>query len=309
MVELNDLLKGMSDLHLKDYLNFNKCEEEICAKDKSRKVFLGRTLKATSIPNYVNVVRLMHVEVGLPNPTDNWEYKLLLRGVNRLKGVPPKQKLPITVHILQEIRNRIDTSVAFYKAFWAACVIAFFGFLRKSTLLPRKESDTPSHCLLMCDASLSDDKKSATIVIRHTKTIQFGQRVLRLPLHWIPGSPLCPVKALDNLLQLFPPSISQQGIPPFSYLDNHRNIKCLTYNTFVSTLKKILTVCGYKADDFSGHSFRRGGCTFAFKAGLSAPFVKLRGDWRSNAYERYITLDDELHERVSQVLSLYVLSS
>ena len=149
----------------------------------------------------------MHLEIGLPNPLDNWEYKLLLRGVNRLKGVPPRQKLPITVKILQDMYGQIDISVPFFRVFWSACVIAFFCFLRKSTLLPKKEADKYGQCLLMSDIHISSDRKSAIIVIRHTKTIQFGQRTLRLPLHCIPGSPLCPVQALINLLQ---PSLLQQ---------------------------------------------------------------------------------------------------
>ena len=45
---------------------------------------------------------------------------------------------------------------------------------------------------------------------------------------------------------------------------------------------------GSDPDTVSGHSFRRGGATFAALAGVPAELIKLQGDWRSSAYELYI---------------------
>ena len=42
--------------------------------------------------------------------------------------------------------------------------------------------------------------------------------------------------------------------------------------------------------DFSGHSLRRGGATFAFQCGIPSELIKLQGDWRSDAYMLYLTL-------------------
>jgi hypothetical protein len=63
--------------------------------------YLAVKLLPTSIPGYLNVICLLHVEAGLPNPLcENWEITLLKWGINRLKGQPPQQKLPITIAIL-----------------------------------------------------------------------------------------------------------------------------------------------------------------------------------------------------------------
>ena len=44
------------------------------------------------------------------------------------------------------------------------------------------------------------------------------------------------------------------------------------------------------------HSFRRGGATFAFRAGTPAQFIKSQGDWASEAYLVYLVVstDDKL---------------
>ena len=54
--------------------------------------FLARRLLPTSIPNYLNVVRLLHLESGYKNPLEgNFELTLLKKGINRQLGVPPSK--------------------------------------------------------------------------------------------------------------------------------------------------------------------------------------------------------------------------
>jgi hypothetical protein len=101
--------------------------------------FLARSLSANSIPGFLNVIRVMHLEAGYSNPLcDNWELSSIQKGISRLLGKPPVQKSPITVKILLDLFKTVTNS-AFDVAFWAACLIAFLGFLRKSTLLPSTE--------------------------------------------------------------------------------------------------------------------------------------------------------------------------
>ena len=52
-------------------------------------VFLARTLKPSSVRQYLNIVRLLHVENGYDNPMrDNWKISSLLKGIERAKGSP-----------------------------------------------------------------------------------------------------------------------------------------------------------------------------------------------------------------------------
>ena len=80
--------------------------------------FLARSLKFTSINNYLNIIALLHKEFGLTNPlTNNWAIKSLLTRVKRAKGSTFKQKLPITIDILLGIFNIINLNDRFDASF------------------------------------------------------------------------------------------------------------------------------------------------------------------------------------------------
>ena len=65
-------------------------------------------------------------------------------------------------------------------------------------------------------------------------------------------------------------------------------LKTLTYTTFTTKLKRTLDLCGYDSSPFSRHYFRRGGTSFALHCGVPSDYVKLQGEWKSTAYERYL---------------------
>ena len=144
-------------------------------------------------------------------------------------------------------------------------------------------------------------------MIRHTKIIQFGQRQLLIPLAASSGSPLCPVAAITSLLANLKGVTLAKSQPLFTYVDVNGELKYLCHTSFVKLLRDILKLCSLDSSLYSGHSFRRGGCTFAFQLGISPVLIKLRGDWKSNAYERYITIQDDQHFKLAEVLSKSVL--
>ena len=75
--------------------------------------------------------------------------------------------------------------------------------------------------------------------------------------------------------------------PLFNFLEGGRLV-AWTHATFVSRLKSCLIKIGIAPESYSGHSFRRGGCSLCFEAGLGVTDIKLRGDWRSQSFERYL---------------------
>ena len=247
--------------------------------------FLARSLSASSIPGYLNVIRLMHVESGFANPlANNWEVSSIQKGISRMLGKPPKQKSPITVNILLDLFSTLENHPT-DTAFWAACLIAFFGFMRKSTLLPTNDLLLARKFIArhdIVDLSLS----SFFVVIRHSKTIQFGQRLLTLPYVSSTDHRLCPVRAL---LKHLGSSKLPKTSPLFNFSSSGVEMQ-FTHAFFVKRLKLGLTRTGNRASDVSCHSFRRGGATLAFAMGVSAIDIKLRGDWRSNAFEKYLVI-------------------
>lgn len=249
----------------------------------------------------------MHEEQGVPNPLSSWELGMVKRGIQRRIGKSPKQKLAITPEILHSIHRALDLKLGMHMAFWAACLVGFFGFLRKSTLLPKSGTAKEiAKALIIKDISYTDSS-ILQLNIRHTKTIQFGQRQLSIPLAQAIGSPLCPVNAVTDLLANLKDTNLAPNQPLFSYVDNQGKISYFTHSSFVKMLKITLKDGGFNPTDFSGHSFRRGGCTYSFQLGVSPTLIKLRGDWKSNAFERYITIHKDQHVDFAKALSLSVM--
>lgn len=264
--------------------------------------FLARSLSAGSIPSYMNIIRLLHLEQGLQNPLDNWQLRALMKGINRRIGRPPHQKLPITLDILHRVRSHLNMNNSLQATFWAACLVAFFAFLRKSTLLPKSEYTIDmKKCLCVKDVKLSDSMIS--LCVRHTKTIQFGQRELNVPIAAIPGSDLCPVTAVSRMLSHIPRGTLSEDTTVFCYIGVGGEIRPLTHSMFTKLLRMYLKAINVDVNQYSGHSFRRGGCSYAFKLGISPTLIKMRGDWKSNAYERYVSILPSQHMALAKALS------
>ena len=242
------------------------------------------------------------MEAGLNNPLDSYRVRSLMKGVNRVIGAPPKRKLPITPDILLSIHAVLDFSISFNVALWAAMLVAFFTFLRKSSLVPRSVKQFSSK-LHLCYSCVEQSRDGCVVSVRHTKTIQCHERVLKIPIPRIEGSVLCPVSSLDCMRKNVP--VVHDDMPLFSYLHEGK-LTCLTYSTFVKALKHSIAACGYDASLYSGHSFRRGGATYAFSLNIPAELIKLHGDWKSNAYLRYIDISTDLQWKMVNVMSSHL---
>jgi hypothetical protein len=97
---------------------------------------------------------------------------------------------------------------------------------------------------------------------------------------------ICPVLSL--LRHLTRSKLSKEH-SLFAYVNQGRLV-ILCHTEFVSKLRSGLEKIGLNPREYSGHSLRRGGCSLGFAAGLSVYDLKVRGDWRSSAVERYIQL-------------------
>ena len=56
-------------------------------------VFLSSTKTVGTVQQYINIIRLLHLESGSQNPMqDDWLITSLLKGVKRIKGFGPSQE-------------------------------------------------------------------------------------------------------------------------------------------------------------------------------------------------------------------------
>ena len=223
---------------------------------------------------------------------------MILRGIQREHGQPTRQKLPITPHILRSIKTQLNLNLSADLTLWAACLVAFFSFFRKSNLLPLSAAGFDKNChlrrkdVILCSWGV-------VLVVCWSKTIQFRQKRLLISLPKLPNSDLCPLSALHQAFQQAS-SADPEG-PAFMYIKGTQLFP-YTYSSFTTKLKSALENCGFAAEQYSGHSFRRGGATFAMKAGVPYNLIQAQGDWKSSTYERY--LDESFVYRLQTVATM-----
>ena len=85
--------------------------------------------------------------------------------------------------------------------------------------------------------------------------------------------------------------------------------KILTYSKFLQRLRSALHALGLPARDYACHSFRRGGASFAFQAGLPVELIKILGDWHSDAVLLYLTVPLSVRLESINVIAKVILSS
>ena len=250
---------------------------------------LARSLNPSSIPNYLNIIGLLHKEFNLPNPlVDNWSLQSLLTGIKQVKGVPPSQKLPITPDILMRIHSMLNMHSSFDASFWAIFLVSFFGMLHKSHLLASSPGsvDTSQH---LVRSDFQAFPWGYLVAICWSKTIQFQEKVVQLPLPIIPESPLCPATAIKRAM-----SFTCQSTPTsqaFLFLSSPGlQLKTFTYPMFLNKLRTILHSLGLPAKDYACHSFHKGEASFAFQAGIPVELIKILGDWHSDTVLLYLTV-------------------
>jgi hypothetical protein len=260
---------------------------------------LSRTLAPVSVGIYLNVVRILHEECGFVNPLkDNYELMLIKRGLKRVKGCPVKQKAPITVDLLIKMFVFVDISIPSEKAFWCAMLVGFYGFLRKSSLVPESVHTPSDKRLNRSDVSLLC-LDSFVLTCRHSKTIQYGQRVHVIPYSACVDKRICPVFAL---LSHVGASVLAAGAPLFDYVQAGVATS-FTHASLVVRLKLGIEQCGLDPKQVSCHSLRRGGALLAFASHLSADSIKQRGDWASNCYRKYLVVSQNDSFESARVLS------
>ncbi len=255
--------------------------------------FQAQTLAVPSIKNYVAGVHTLHKYLGQPfPPLDEFYTALFFKGLAKSNPHIPHQALPITPVILTNLYQILNLSDPSSVTFWCACLIAFFSFARKSNLFPPSVAafELSKH---LTRGQISVCKSGLLVTLTWGKTLQAGGRSLQIPICSIPSSVLCPLTAYHKMISMFPASADS----PAFIVPSLRGLVPMTQSVFVDYLRLCLSALNLHARSYSGHSFRRGGASWAFHAGVPGELVKLLGDWRSDAYLKY--LHSPLADRLS----------
>ena len=256
-------------------------------------LFFATHLATTNISHatikvYLSAIRQLHVAQG---SLQYFNQQLTPRLQQTLKGIqktqtatnPPRPRLPITVDIMQDIKHLLLHKPQSYTItmIWAACCLAFFGFLRVSEFtIPAQDQYDQSCHLSFNDVSLDsrDNPQMLKVSIKQSKTDPFRKGV-NIYLG-ATGHSLCPIRGILPYLTL---RGSRRG--PLFLLEDGRG---LTRQLFSTSLDNLLSELKRDTRNYSTHSFRIGAATSAKTANIPDTFIKMMGRWRSDVYQRYI---------------------
>ena len=103
-------------------------------------IHLSYYCKYSTVIKYLSAINVLHRHFGF-NVTfqEVFSIKPILRRLPRILGDPPVQKLAITPDILLRLHPQFTARSD--SGFWAAMLIGFYTFFRKSNLVPKSEKD------------------------------------------------------------------------------------------------------------------------------------------------------------------------
>ena len=189
---------------------------------------------------------------------------------------------------------------------WALFLVAFFTLLRKSNWVPDVADRISTKVPLRADLEFSS--QGASLHIKTSKTIQYQQRSLSIPLPCIPGSQLCPVMPLRRHLRLNPGPLH---VPLFSGFFSHVS-QFIAHH--VSPFLPV-SFAGHSSDRLSSgpllspqFSSRRH--EFPFRCNVPAELTQRQGDWQSDAYLVYLEMSSaQKRQAVNSMAAQILLSS
>ena len=249
-----------------------------------------------SSKNYVSGMRSLHEMFEFtPPPADNYLYKLTVKGIRREKGHVVRQACAMTPDVLVAMSAVVDVSQGDQLAAWVAILCGFYLLFRKSNLVP----DTCTGfnpCHQMARQNLVRLKDCYIARVYWSKTIQFNDKCLEIPLLPNPDRRLCPVFWLDYYLSRVPVGPTD---PAFA-IRRPEGLVSLSYAQLTEWLKTWVADVGMDKELYSSHSLRRGGAQWSAHCGIPHHVIKLLGDWKSQAYEHYLSMT--LQERYDAML-------
>lgn len=250
-----------------------------------------RMKSPNTVQNYVSGLKSIWQLAGWN--TSTFQHDLLKRtltGCRCLMCHEVQQATPVMPDFLKKVAQLVDWTDCVQVAIFASLLLGFYLFLRASNLAPQSKNAVGS---ALTKSHLALGKHVALLTITWSKTIQFRNKNLQLPLMATADTDICPVWWLK-----------------YSGMANGQQEEPLCSVSGVWLTQPLLThwlkSWGEKVNPrgrYMLHSLRRGGASWAYVSELASTQIQVLGDWASEAYKTY--LDHNLDDRV-QAMTLMV---
>lgn len=240
--------------------------------------WLARTLKYSSVLNYLSGLNhFLRQNGATPIPYTDYEIATTLRGIRRERACPPRQALPILPDMLVRMFALLSSNQGHVA--WRAAVLCSFRALLRKCQVTRSDSSLQRGDFQFFTWGM-------VIRVRRSKTIQFQERVLEIPVARCHATAICAVHWTERHFRETPAAQEAMAfrIPTATAGESAP----LPYLVYQDTLKAFAGRAGLDPSSVSSHSLRRGGCTYLSMCGASLEELRVRGDWASDTVFTYL---------------------
>ena len=240
----------------------------------------------STIQQYLTVIRLLHLDLGLAHPYgDDHQVTSLIRAVKRVKGTAPAYKLSLSLQQINSLLHHLDITNIRDLQTWCFITLGFYGLLRISAVTTPSEDVDSANQNTMRKADATPTPYGIILTIKHSKTVQYAERVFHAVIPRI-GGLYCPTLALLTFLQLT--SALPAAAPLLAFQANTGKVIPLAATNARQRLKKLLITLGLPTQDYNSHSLRRSGASYLLAKGVPLETVKVLGDWKSDCVFKYL---------------------
>ena len=159
-----------------------------------------------AVGNYLSGIRTCLALLGLeiPDVADR-QMKMFTTGLKRVMPHAVKQAEPVTPELLLRLSKVVNYRDQVEMVAWTGLLLGFYIFLRKSNLVP-DTMDTFNRDQQFCraDINLLGLDSAMMCEIRWSKTIQYKQKILRLPVLPAKNKAICPVFRMHYMVNQIP---------------------------------------------------------------------------------------------------------
>jgi hypothetical protein len=250
-------------------------------------ILYAHSHKITTVPGFIAAVNNYAINQGHPSIPRNHLFDRVKAGLNNWFGNNnlPIRKEALTLDDLCSFRRHLNLQKFEDARDWCMCLFAFYGLLRIR--------EYANGSLKVSHVSPLAWGISLTIPFSKTSLIPTPVDIIRR------DDELCPLQAYSAYIAFIPKQFRLDHHPFF--LLNNSSASPMTDSEFISRIR-ILVKVSLKRDPspYAGHSFRRGGASALFLAGVSEATIATHGRWKSLAYRSYF---DSQHNQQIRLLA------
>ena len=215
--------------------------------------------------------------------------------MKRWKGNANLQvRLPITTSILLRIKTHMNTQLELDRMLWAAFTLGTCGLLRlgEFALSKGKEEkalrwrhvdwyDSNNKRLPLIDGKVHPTATEYRLFLEQSKTDPFRVGVtIRI------CAPIAVTAMKEYCNRLTAPPMFNEALFTFRQMNKYVT---LDRDTVVRSIQRYLMLIGESAEDYNGHSFRKGGAQTLAEAHIPHDVIQVMGRWSSDCYKLYIS--------------------